>query len=254
MLSAVFWNKQENDNKKGVYMGQVLSTFKDYENAVTTSLNADKLLNKNTSESDTLNFDTPDIEWNKVNDSLKDKINQEYNKSTFYDTTFSAIGGLFMLIGMGVCLYAGANEEIKETLPLWGYAICFVFMFLPCVVCAILAAYDVFVRAPKLKKMLINGDYFVADLDFVCAYKYASVSAGRVNNSYAYVGILYNIGLHSFEDKNFSYLYKTKDNIDDCETKLDYTQYKLLRFKYEIPFHKTKNYYVICGLKDSTEE
>ncbi len=135
-------------------------------------------------------------------------------------------------------------------LPIWIYALCFVFAFLPCVGCAISAAYDLFVHAPKLRKMLMNGDYLVADLDFACAYKYASVSAGRVNNRYAYVGILYNIGLHSFEDKNFPYLYRANDDIGDCETKLDYAQYKLLRFKYETPFHKTKNYYVICCLKD----
>lgn len=231
-------------------MSQKISTFKDYENTVMTSLNADKLLNKNTSDVEALDFDTPDIEWNKASDSLKDKINQGYDKSTFYDTTFSVIGGLFTLIGIGTCICAGTNEKIKETTPLWIYVLFFICAFLPYVGCVILAAYDVFVRAPKLKKMLINGDYLVADLDFACAYEYASVSAGRINNHYAYVRILYNIGLHSFEDKDFPYLYKTKDDIDDCETKLDYTQYKLLRFKYETPFHKTKNYYVICGFKD----
>ncbi len=52
-------------------MSQIISTFKDYENAVTTSLNADKLLNKNTSEVEALDFDTSDIEWNKADDSLK---------------------------------------------------------------------------------------------------------------------------------------------------------------------------------------
>ena len=75
----------------------------------------------------------------------------------------------------------------------------------------------------------------------MCASKETHIEHGqRSTHVYSTTNVLYNIELHSFEDGGLPYLYMVGDDLYDCETKLKYTQYKLLSFEYENGSHKKK--------------
>lgn len=106
-----------------------------------------------------------------------------------------------------------------------------------------------------MQQKLLKGEYLVTDLEFVCAAKedHVESSPGYMTShthSYFTTNVLYNVGLHSFQDGGLPYLYMVGDDLYDCETKLKYSQYKLLRFEYEDWRHKKQTCYTICGLQE----
>lgn len=230
-------------------MAQMLSTITSYKEMVDAAKSAHKM-------TDFDKFDTPDIKWNHPDASFQDKIKHRYISSTVVDTSGDEGLGLFVsfaAIISALFIWAMVSEGTVSQ-HMMAFSVFSAIIALSVVVLAV-CIYKIYVAKPKIQQKLLKGDYLITDLEFVCASKDTHVESCRASTyTYFTTNVLYNIGLHSFEDGGIPYLYMTGDDVSDCETKLKYARYKLLRFEYENWRHKKQTCYTICGLQKLTEE
>jgi hypothetical protein len=221
----------------------MLSTIASYKETV----NAAKTAHKMTEFGE---FDTPDIKWNHPDASFQDKIEHKYITSTVMDTNADDTWGLFVgvvaIFPVMFIYFMVSTGTLSQHMTAFFVSSAIITV---CVAMLALCIYNIYVVKPRMQQKLLKGEYLVTDLEFVCASKETHVeSSQRSTHAYFTTNVLYNIGLHSFEDGGIPYLYMIGDDVSDCETKLKYSQYKLLKFEYENWRHKKQTHYAICGL------
>ena len=230
-------------------MAQMLSTIESYKETVNAAEAAHKMAGFH-------EFNTPDIKWDHPDANFQNKIKHKYITSTVMDTgaedclgVFAGAVAIFPVLLIWIMIEEDIILQNMKTL----FVCCAIIVV--CVAVLALCVYSIYVVKPRMQQKLLKGDYLVTDLEFVCASKETHVeSSQRSTHVYSTTNVLYNIGLHSFEDGGIPYLYMDGDDVFDCETKLKYSQYKLLRFEYEDWRHKKQTCYTICGLQKPTEE
>jgi hypothetical protein len=95
----------------------------------------------------------------------------------------------------------------------------------------------------RLKRNIAKGDYEIVDITPIAAFK--GVDHDRYT-SWDYVIILFEVGDYVFEDDSLSYLHSVPNY--DCEHKLDYDSYKLIKIKTRNLFNIPITRYAICCL------
>ena len=228
-------------------MPQMLSTIASYKEQVNAAEAAHKMIGYK-------EFDTPDIKWYKPDTDFQNKIKHRYIISTVMDisgddTLGIFVGAVAMFAALIIWIMIEENTILQNMKTLF---VCSAIIVV-CVSLLAICLYNIYIVKPKIVQKLLSGDYLIADLDFVCAVKedHVESSPGYMTSHthrYFTTNVLFNIGLHSFQDGGLPYLYMVGDDLYDCETKLKYTQYKLLSFEYENGRHKKENHYAICGL------
>lgn len=186
------------------------------------------------------NFEVADIKWNRADKDTVFKINSRCNLKPIYDNGRCWFYFIVGLLSIGVLWFAAVNSSIKACFTNVGFLFLFVSACL-----MILMSLDGVTNVVKhrLKRNIAKGDYEIVDITPIASFK--GVEHSRYS-SWDYVVILFEVGDYVFEDGSLSYLHSVPNY--DCEHKLDYDSYKLIKIKTRNLFNIPVTRYAICCL------
>jgi hypothetical protein len=185
-------------------------------------------------------FKVANIKWKRVDKDTAFKINSCCNLKPIYDNSYGWFYFIIALIGIGIMLFAAVNSSIKACFTNVG----FLFLFVGACIMALMSLDGVTnVVKHRLKRNIAKGEYEIVDITPIAAFK--GVEHSRYS-SWDYVTILFEVGDYVFEDDSLAYLHSVPNY--DCEHKLDYDSYKLIKIKTHNLYNIPITCYAICCL------
>ncbi len=190
-------------------------------------------------------FKVANIQWAEADSDIVARINSSCNSNTVFSNGYGWFAFILSLLG---CIVLGlVLIETWYSRDVAGMLVCGLFLYgtLLILVASLNGVTNVVKK--QLQQAIICGNYKIADITPIAAYK--SVNHGH-HCSWDSVQILFSVDNYIFEDADTKYLHGIHADLGDCENKLGYDTYKLLKFEVHTLFKRPYTHYAICGLMD----
>ena len=190
-------------------------------------------------------FKAANIQWAKADSDIVDRINSSCNLNTIFSNGYGWFAFILSLLGSIVLgLFAIDVWYSRDVAIMFAYGL-FLFGTISIFVASLNGVTNVVKK--QLQQAIICGNYEIVDITPIAAYK--SVNHGH-HTSWDSVQILFSLDNYIFEDADTKYLHGIHADLGDCENKLAYDTYKLLKFEVHTLFKRPYTHYAICGLID----